>query len=423
MRKIKNGLILAGGDSSRLWPFEEKNLLYFLDKPLILYQIRELAKYVENVTVVVNKRNAIAVKRMIENEDRIGKIEVIIQKDIDGQAGAVLSVKDLIKGDLLVINANDVLDMSSINRITKLPLPNNKIVFFGKKLNEYFPGGYFKLNTKNQIDEIIEKPGKEMRPSNMVKLMMDYFSDADILFRSIQKAKTKYDNLYETALNELLSSPINSELIPYDGYWETIKYPWHILSMMRLFLSMIKNSRIDESAVVSKNAIIDGPVIIGKNARIGDFVKITGPVFIGENSIIGDFSLVRDSHIGQDSLIGSYSEIARSYIGNRVFLHRNYVGDSVLGDKVTMGAQAVTANLRFDGEPIASYVGDEKIDTNMSKLGVMIGNESKIGVNVTIVPGAKIGKKSWISPREVVKYDVDDNTFLDGGEENINLKV
>ena len=148
---------------------------------------------------------------------------------------------------------------------------------------------------------------------------------------------------------------------------------------------------------------------------IGDFVKISGPVFIGDNSIIGDYSLIRESQIGEDCLIGSYSEIARSSIGNKVFLHRNYVGDSVLADKAMMGAQAVTANLRFDGETVK--------ETNLSKLGAVIGEESKIGVNATLTPGVKIGKKTWINSGEVVNQDVKDKVYFSDGKEKVNLKV
>lgn len=423
MRKIKNGLILAGGDSSRFWPFEEKNFFSFLNKPLILYQIEELAKYSEKITVVASKKNATSIKRLVENVEGLDKYQVITQKDIEGQAGAILSVKNLVKGESLVINANDVLDMSVLHKITKLPLKKNRLIFFGKKINEYFPGGYFRFDGKGSVEGIVEKPEKDKLPSNVTKLMFDYFSDIDFLIEAIEEVKSDRDDHYEVALNNLLSSQVDREYLFYDGYWETIKYPWHVLLMTKLFLSKIKNSQIDESAEISKQAVISGPVIIEKNVKIGDFVKITGPTYIGEDTIIGDYSLIRDSQIGQDCLIGSYSEVARSYIGNKVFLHRNYVGDSVLGDKVMMGAQAVTANLRFDGETISSYYEDDKIDTNFSKLGTMIGSESKVGVNVTIIPGVKIGKKTWIAPREIVKYDLEDNTYLEGGEEKINLNV
>ncbi len=423
MRKIKNGLILAGGDSTRFWPFTEKNFFSFLNKPVILYQIEELAKYVEKVTVVASKVNATTINRLIENNIDKEKYQVVTQKDIEGQAGAVMSVKNLIKGEVLIINANDVLDFAVLNSLTKITDSKDKLVFFGKKINEYFPGGYFEFDSSKKIRKIIEKPGKDKMPSDTIKLMVDYFYDIDLLIRSLEDSKTDKDDLYEVAINKLLSSKVDRDLLIYEGSWESLKYPWHILSMMKFFLEKIKGNQIDETAEISKQAVITGSVIIEKNVKIGDFVKITGPAYIGENSIIGDYSLIRESHIGEDCLIGSYTEVARSYIGNKVYLHRNYVGDSILGDKVMMGAQAVMANLRFDGGTIKSYVGDEKVDTNMSKLGAMIGSEAKIGVNATVIPGIKIGKKTWIAPREIVNYDIEDNSYLVAGEEKINLNI
>ena len=176
------------------------------------------------------------------------------------------------------------------------------------------------------------------------------------------------------------------------------------------------------SKKASKKAIILGSVIIGDNVKIGDYVKIVGPVIIGDNTIIGDYSLIRESHIGTDCLIGSYCEIARSYINNNVFLHRNYVGDSILDNDVMMGAQAVTANFRFDSLTIQSDYDEDKVDTNMMKLGLIAGQKTKIGVNASTLPGIKIGKNCLIGPGEIVRYDLEDNTYLVKGEERINLK-
>ena len=111
------------------------------------------------------------------------------------------------------------------------------------------------------------------------------------------------------------------------------------------------------------------------------------------------------------------------YIGNNVFLHRNYIGDSVLDNDVMFGAQAVTGNLRFNGEKIFSVFSEEKIDTNMNKLGAIVGNLSKIGVNATILPGIKIGKETWVGPGETVKYDIEDKTYLSDGKEKENIKA
>lgn len=424
MRKIKNGLILAGGDSSRFWPLQEKSFFSFLGKPLVLYQIEELTRYCDKVTIIANKKNAISIDRLIENSDFQSKTQVIVQNEnLEGQAGAVLSAKNHLKGEVVIINANDLIDYSLFAKITAFPLSANKIILVGKKISEYFPGGYFKFNDQKKVISIIEKPDKEKLPSSITKLVVDYFSDFDLLINSLEKTKTEDDDHYERAINSLISDNLDCIVLPYDGYWQSIKYPWHVLMMMKNFLSGIKQNQISKTAVISKNAVIISPVFIGDNVRIGDFSKIVGPVYIGDNTVVGDYAMIRESEINEDCLIGSFTEVARSYIGNKVFLHRNYVGDSILSDKVTIGAQGVTANLRFDGENVSSIVDEEKINTNSVKLGAIIGRETKIGVNTTIIPGIKIGKNCLISPGEVVRCDLEDNTFLVKGEERNNLSI
>jgi len=409
MRKLKTALILAGGDSTRFWPLEEKPFFTFLGKPLILYQIEEVSQYAETVVVVANKNNAVAIKRLI------GKHHVIIQKDsLPGQAGAILSVKNFLNGEVLIINANDILDYSIISQLIS-QTKTHKLILVGKKKNEYFPGGYLRFSNKNKVIEVVEKPKKNKLPSSIVKLVLDYFSDIDDLITAIKSVETKQDDLYELAINHLLATNIDCQYLSYDNYWQTLKYPWQVLTMMKGFLTRVKGLQIAKTASISKNALIIPPVFIGDNVKIGDYVKIVGPCYIGEDSVIGDYSLIRESQIGKDCLIGSFSEIARSYIGNGVFLHRNYVGDSVIFDEVMMGAGAVTANLRFDESPIR--------DTNLSKLGVMIGSQTRIGVNTTILPGIKIGKKCLVGPNETVRYDLEDKVFLVKGEERNNLNL
>ena len=423
MRKIKNGLILAGGDSTRFWPLQEKTFFSFLGKPLILFQIEELVKYCEKVTIIANKKNAILINRLIENSDFRSDTQVIVQNEkLIGQGGAVLTAKNHLKGEVVIINANDLVDYSILNQIIRLPLTPNKIVLTGKKMNEYFPGGYFKFNEQKKVVSIIEKPGKDKLPSSIVKLVVDYFSDFDQLVKSLEKAKTNNDDHYEQAINLLLSD-IDCVLLNYDGYWESIKYPWHVLGMMKTFLSNIKEDKISKSAVISKNALIIPPVIIGDNVKIGDFSKIVGPAYIGDNTVVGDYAMIRESEVNEDCLVGSSTEVARSYIGNKVFLHRNYVGDSVLSDKVMIGAQGVTANLKFNGDNVSSMVGKEKINTNNVKLGAIIGKDTKLGVNTTIIPGVKIGKNCLVAPGEVVRSDLKDNIFLIKGIEKNNTSI
>ncbi|EKE13672.1 MAG: N-acetylglucosamine-1-phosphate uridyltransferase [uncultured bacterium] len=423
MRKIKNILILAGGDSTRFWPLENKLFFSFLGKPLIQLQIEELLKYGELVTVVANKSNATTIKRLVDNNS-IKPVQIITQNDeYQGMAGAIFSAKNHIKGETLIVNASDLIDYSVFTKLTSLMDGENKLILVGKQFSEYFPGGYFKFNDEKKIIEIIEKPDKDKRPSSTVKLVFDYFADISNLLSYFGKVKTEKDDLYEAVINKILSADLKQAHLIYESYWFGLKYPWHVLTMLQNFLRTIDKQKISPSAEISEKALIVGPVIIGENVKVGDFCKIVGPTFIGDNTIVGDYSMIRESQIGEDCLVGSFSEVARSYIGNNVFLHRNYVGDSILDNDVMFGAQAVTGNLKFDGEKVFSIVEKKRIDTNLNKLGAIVGSLSKIGVNATIFPGVKIGKKSWVGPGEKVKYDVEDKTYLADGEEKENIKI
>jgi bifunctional UDP-N-acetylglucosamine pyrophosphorylase/glucosamine-1-phosphate N-acetyltransferase len=424
MRKIKNILLLAGGDSTRFWPLEDKLFYSFLGKPFILYQVEELSKYGEKITVIASKKNAVSINRLIENSNLNRVCSVIIQKDeFSGQAGAIASVRNQIKGEVLIINGSDMIDYSIILKLTTLINEKNRLILVGKKFNEYFSGGYFRFDDKKNIVEIIEKPDRNKLPSSIVKLVVDYFYDVNELINLFPQIKTKEDNLYELAVNKLLSGDSERTYLLYDGSWDGLKYPWQILSMMKSFLLTIRKNQIASSATISKNTMIIPPVFIGENVKIGNYSKIVGPVYIDDNTIVGDYALIRESQIGQDSLVGSFTEVARSYIGNRVYLHRNYVGDSVLADKVMLGAQAITANLKFNNENVVSSVDDGKVDTGLTKLGTIIGKESKIGVNSTILPGIKIGKKSLVGPGETVRRDLEDNIYLSQDEKKNNLNI
>ncbi|MDO8497223.1 MAG: sugar phosphate nucleotidyltransferase [bacterium] len=417
MSKFQNILILAGGDSSRFWPLQDKNMYSFLGTPILAHQINSLLPYGEKVYVVIpSQLDTSSITSHISSTE----ITFIRQKDeLPGQAGAILSAEDNIVGEVLIVNANDIFDVSILNTfLTELEKGKKDVILLAKKVTSYFPGGYVKYEN-GKILEIVEKPKPEHVPSDIVKLVVDYVGSFKGLVDVIDMTETKEDNRYELSLNILLKSNNNTSLVLYEKYWHPFKYPWHMLDMMKYFMGSISQN-IDPSAKISEKAIIVQPVVIGKNVKVGDFTKIVGPCYIGENTIIGDYAMVRDSHIGAHSLIGGYSEVARSYLGEGVMLHRNYVGDSVLDDNVLMGAGAVTANFRFDQKNVKSLVRKNVVDTEHTKLGTIIGKGSKIGVNSTILPGVKIGKNTFITPHSLIQEDIEDNVFLHQGKKEKN---
>ena len=146
-------------------------------------------------------------------------------------------------------------------------------------------------------------------------------------------------------------------------------------------------------------------IFIHPSATIGEFVRIEGPCYVGKNAEIRHAAFLREgSWICEGSLVGHSSEIKNSILlpGSNA-PHFNYVGDSVLGMRVNLGAGTKLSNVRNDRGtvPITNKKG-EKFDSGLRKLGAMIGDESQLGCNVVTNPGAIISPGTTVSPNETV---------------------
>lgn len=413
MRKIKHLLILAGGDSTRFWPLSEKNFMKFFGEELILHQIKNVIPYAEKILIVSSKKNYEKINKLTKSSGK--QMEILIQDDsLAGQAGAILSARNSIKGEVLIMNANDFFDSGILSDvITQIDREKPQASLLVKEVGSYFPGGYVQFNG-DKVCGIIEKPSPDKTPSNIVRLVVDYFSDFEKLICAIEETATQADDWYEASLNSLIKKTKGVKHFLYKKYWYSLKYPWHVLPLMEFYLKQITKNVIDPTAIISPHALIIPPVVIKKGVRIGDFSKIVGPCYIDENTVVRDNVLLRESHVGKNTLIGGQCEIARSYIADSVLLHRNYVGDSVLDTGVLFGAGAVTANYRFDGKEVLSIVNHQKINTRLTKFGSIVGKNSKIGVNASIFPGIKIGVNTFVAPGCAVCEDIGNNCFMDG---------
>lgn len=401
MEKIENIVILAAGKSRRFWPLTDKNLFKFLGKEVVFYQIKKFLPYAKNLFVVVNQNNLFQIKKIGEGFNS-RNIFFVIQKG-EGQGGALLSLEKLVKGETLVLNNVDFFNEKRIFPSFFKNRNHYHLILTGKKIKNYFPGGYFKLN-KEKVVGLIEKPGPTKMPSLVYKLVCDYFANFSHFLSYLKKVKNNRDDVYELALDNYLKET-RAKLIIYDDFWLTLKYPWQVLEVGKYFLGLLKKKISGRNVFIDKTAIIEGKVFLGEGVKVYQYTKIVGPCYIGKNTVVGNYSLIRESMIGDDCLIGGYSEVTRSYLGDKVYLHRNYIGDSVIENNVLFGAGAVCANFRFDEKEIYSKVKKELINTGRKKLGAIIGSNVKIGVNASLMPGVKITGGSFIMPSSFVNKD------------------
>lgn len=408
-------LLLSAGRSKRMAPIKDKNFLDFLGKPLIQHQLEfALGSGLKDIVVVGGKHNLAELKELCKKLSKT--IQVVEQKNLEaGMRGAILACKSVVKNEpILIFSGNDVVDKLAFETIMKAYKKGGaESYILAKTVDKYFPGGYLKVDKKNLISAVIEKPGEGKEPSNLVNLVVHIHTNPAKLFKNLESIKKKNADLYEETLTSMIKAGVKMQAVPYSGFWHPIKFPWHIQNVFKYLFSQHKK-RIAKTAKIAKNAIINGDVIIGENVKVFDGAVINGPAYIGDNSIVATNALVRESHVGKNCIIGFSTEIARSYLGDDVWTHTNYIGDSVIGNNVSFGSGAVTGNLRLDEKNIQVNVDGNRVDTQTNKFGLICGNHVRVGINSSIMPGIRIGENSFIGAGIVVPEDVPENSFVRG---------
>ena len=111
-------------------------------------------------------------------------------------------------------------------------------------------------------------------------------------------------------------------------------------------------------------------------------------------------------------MYGNSSELKNTIIFNEVQVpHYNYVGDSILGYKAHMGAGAIASNLKSDKTQVKINYNGTKIETNLRKLGAIVGDNSEVGCGSVLNPGTIIGRNVNIYPLSQVRGYIKENSI------------
>ena len=153
------------------------------------------------------------------------------------------------------------------------------------------------------------------------------------------------------------------------------------------FVSLSGNYFIDEGTKIYANAVIQGPVMIGKNVEIQSGALIRPWTVIGDNCVVGHASEVKHCILQNKSKVASLA----------------FCGDTILGKSTRIGSGIILANRRFDQQNITVKINGEKHDVGTDFFGAIIGDSTRLGANSTTVPGTFIGPYTWILPTVQVR--------------------
>jgi NDP-sugar pyrophosphorylase family protein len=139
----------------------------------------------------------------------------------------------------------------------------------------------------------------------------------------------------------------------------------------------------DQIAIAAGCSIEPGAVIIGP-AILDGGVKIRTGAYVRQNVLLA-----------ADSLVGAHSEVKGSILlpGAKA-PHQAYVGDSILGRDVNLGAGTICSNVKNVGREISFSAGGEIVHTGLRKFGAVLGDGCKTGCNTVLNPGVLMGPGS-----------------------------
>ena len=327
------------------------------------------------------------------------KIAYSEQRKQLGTADAIQMAGGLIAENFLVINGDVVVDRADIKRLMKST--NNTMGVIEVK----DPQGLGIVELAE--DKVVNIHEKTMKPPTLMANAGLYLFTPEI-FKAISKTEKSPRGEYEiTDSLQILMSRKPGLHYKEIKSWLDLSYPWDLLRANESMMAELESQNLGE---VEANVVLKGAVAIGRNTVVKSGTYIEGPVIIGEDCRIGPNCYIRPSTtIGDDCHIGAAVEIKNSIImkGSDV-PHLNYVGDSVIGEGCNFGAGTNIANLRLDEQNI--HVGG--IDTKRKKLGAIIGDNVKTGINVSINLGSMIGNNTLIGPGAVVSGSILPNSKI-----------
>lgn len=179
--------------------------------------------------------------------------------------------------------------------------------------------------------------------------------------------------------------------------------PWKVLPNIKNIILEIGKTLSDDYIKIDEN------IWISKTAYIEKTVLIKGPCIIGHNSEIRHCAYIRENVlIGNNCIVGNSVELKNVILFNDVSIpHYNYVGDSILGYKVHMGALSITSNVKGN----KSLVKINNIDTGLKKVGAFLGDYAEIGCSCVLNPGTIIGKNTQVYPLNSVREIISENSI------------
>ncbi len=398
-------VVLAAGEGTRMRPLTAnlpKPLLPVAGKPFLRHTLEALRDAgVRDVTILIGWHGHRVRESFGRGEDFGLSISYEEQVQRLGTAHAVGSLRAHVNGSFLSINGDVVVSGEALKAMVAHYRKVSGPVMALAKVPDPRAFGVVELED-GRIVGLEEKPGRPT--SNLINAGV-YILEPDI-FPLIDKTPKSTRGEYEiTDTIRMLIASQSMYGFHLPGEWIDVGRPWDLL---RANAALLKSMKGETRGDVDAGATIVGEVLVEEGAHVRRGSYVEGPAIIGPGAEIGPNCYLRPSTaVGPKAKVGNACEVKNSILMAATHVpHQNYVGDSILGERCNLGAGTKVANLRLDEGSVRVLWRGVEVDTGLRKLGVIMGDDVKVGINASIDPGTIIGEGAFIGPGARVRGNV-----------------
>jgi UDP-N-acetylglucosamine diphosphorylase/glucosamine-1-phosphate N-acetyltransferase len=220
-----------------------------------------------------------------------------------------------------------------------------------------------------------------------------------------------------------LSELLTADITTLGGRIDQATVP-HVTTMGPHLTYIERGARIEPMVLLDASG---GPILVRRGSTINSFTRLVGPCMIGEESIVNGGRIAASS-IGDRCRV--HGEVSMSvFISHSNKGHDGFIGHSVLGRWVNLGAGTVNSNLKNNYSDVAMWTPRGVERTGMQFLGAFLGDHAKTAIGTRLTTGAVIGTGAnvygaGITPRYVRPFawgiDGDESWELEGFLETVS---
>jgi bifunctional UDP-N-acetylglucosamine pyrophosphorylase/glucosamine-1-phosphate N-acetyltransferase len=343
--------------------------------------------------VVVVGYEADVVKDAIGEEHAGVPVEYAVQASQEGTADAVRAARPQLEDAPFAVLAGDNLydEPSLASLFDTLPAVG------AFEVDDPRPYGVFELDG-GRVAAVVEKPDEP--PSSLINASAYTFTVDALDWLDVAASERGEHELTDVLARQLAA---DVRAVTMDR-WLDVGRPWELLAANEWKLGELER---DLAGDVSDGAAVIGDVVVETGATVRSGAVVEGPTLVQSGAEVGPNAYVRGaSLVGPAASVGHAVEVKNSVLmAGATASHLSYIGDSVLGRDVNLGAGTVVANLRHDDEPVELTVKGERVSTGRRKFGVVLGDRVKTGIDTSLNAGVTLSAGAMTGPGEVVTRD------------------